>query len=458
VDTCRKRSTRCRLFGALLLGGGLSVLQGAIPAQIRFAEEYFPGLQELLMTAPQSAPDLAAHGLRIEEREGDAEVVRAQRRPQAWLRGRVIGSYEQRDDIGDDFRGDLNANLTVTQPLYHWGQLRRRVDIAEQRVELEGTHQEMGWQRHLMELRRTYLDWLLLLEREEILRPSLELAGNLVDVYRQLVEAGQAAEHDLLEMEARLLETRESLAFVEKGIAAAKGKLRRLTGTEIEFATLARRDLEVIEPMSAVAFEDFARACREAADLHPTPELERLQILGEIEDEQLAVLNKQNWPKLDFIAGIFSDRLDAVGQADSVVRIQYFAGVQLNWNVFDSWLNDARKRSSLARKRLYEYQEEAARSEKEERLETLLAQVRLNLQQVEARSKRKGILERRVELLRQQAQRNIVTGTDRLEGEIDYLELSQRLLQARVDYLVNLMQIGVLLDAEPMKPSWQNEQ
>lgn len=458
MDTCRKRSTKSLLLGVLLLGGGLPFLQGEVPAQIRFAEEYFPGLRQLLSTAPETAPDLAAHRLRIEQRQGDAEAVRAQQRPQAWLRGRVIGSYEQRDDIGDDFRGDLNANLTVTQPLYHWGQLRRRVDVAEQRIELEGAQQEMGWQHHLMEIRRTYLDWLLLLEREQILRPSLELAADLVDIYRQLVDAGQAAEHDLLEMEARLLETRESLAFVEKGIAAAKGKLRRLTGTEIDFTTLARRDLEVIDPMNAAAFEDFARACREAAGLHSTPTEERFRMLGEIEDEQLAILDKQNWPKLDFIAGIFSDRLDAVGQNETVLRIQYFAGVQLNWNVFDSWQNDARKRGSLARKRLYEYQEEAARSEKEERLETLLAQVRLNLQQVEARSKRKGILERRVELLRQQAQRNIVTGTDRLEGEIDYLELSQRLLQARVDYLVNLMRIGVLLDAEPMKPSWQNEQ
>ena len=437
------------------MAGGAS---GAVPSEIRFAEEYFPGLRQLLRIAPGASPHLAVRRLRIEERRGEADLARAQRRPQAWIRARVVGSYEQRDDIGDDFRGDLNANLTVSQPLYHWGQLRRREEIAEQRVDLEGAQQEIGWQQHLMELRRAYLEWLLLREREEILRPSLKLSEDLVGVYRQLVEAGQAAERDLLEMEARLLETRESLAWVEKGVTQAKGKLRRLTGSELEFEKFGQKGLEVIDPMNAAGFAEFARACREAAGLRATPEEERFQILGEIEDRQLAVLDKQNWPKVDFIAGIFSDRLDAVGQDDTVLRTQYFAGVQLNWNIFDSWQNNARKRSSLARKRLFARQEEAAQSEKAERLDTLLAHVRLNLQQVEARSKRKAILQRRVELLREQAQRSTVTGTDRLEGEIDYLELSQRLLEARVDYLSNLMQIGVLLDADPTKPAWEDPQ
>ena len=149
------------------------------------------------------------------------------------------------------------------------------------------------------------------------------------------------------------------------------------------------------------------------------------------------------------MAGIFSDYLDSINQEDFVFRIQYYAGVQVNWNIFDGWQTDGWKRSSLARKRAYALQEEAARDETRQRIETLLAELQLNLKQIEARSKREIILDRRVTLLREQADRNQVTGVDRIEGEIDYLEVRQRLMEARVYYLLNLMELGLLLGEDP---------
>ena len=38
---------------------------------------------------------------------------------------------------------------------------------------------------------------------------------------------------------------------------------------------------------------------------------------------------------------------------------------------------------------------------------------------------------------------------DRIEGEIDYLEVRQRLMEARVNYLINLMELGILLGEDP---------
>jgi outer membrane protein TolC len=439
------RSTGLRGL-ACLLAVFPSILAAAAP-EIRFAEEYFPGLQELIERAALEATELQLGYLRLEERAGDLDVVTAQRRPNARLYGRVIGTYEMRDDIPDEFRGDLTGNLMITQPLYQWGNLKRRQAIAERRLDAEEAELSRIGAEQFMALRRAYLQWLLMVEEQAILEQSIPLSESFVDARRQLVEAGRSSEQDVLEMEARLLENKERLGRVEKAIRDLRIRLEAFTGEAVDFGTLEPPSLSVIEPMPE---EALARLRREVRGMSLSgPLVRRWEILESIEAEQLDILDKHNWPQFDLVAGIFSDRLDAVNQDDSVLRMRYFAGVQVTWNIFDSWQAEGRKRGTLARKRAFALREEASRNDLARRAESLLADIELNLKQIEARGIRETLLERRVNLLREQAQRERVTGVDLIEGEIDYLEIRRRLMEARVDYLVNVMEIGILLDRDP---------
>ena len=90
-------------------------------------------------------------------------------------------------------------------------------------------------------------------------------------------------------------------------------------------------------------------------------------------------------------------------------------------------------------------------------IEPLLANLRLNLKQIEARDKRETLLQRRVTLLRQQVEQNLVSGVELMEGEIDYLEVRRRLMEARVNYLMNLMELAVLLDEDPAVIHYRGE-
>jgi outer membrane protein TolC len=452
VDTFPKPDSKYRwVIGArLALVAALgSFAQTALAEpQIPFAEDIFPELKALMESAATGATELQVGELRIEERQGDLDVARALRRPRANLFARLVGSYETRDDIEDVFRGNVNANLTVTQPVYQWGNLKRQLAIAEQRVDLESIQLEQSGAQQFMELRKAYLQWLLSRQKREILRQSIELSETFVQARRQLVDVGQSSEQDVLEMEARLLENHEVLAWTEKSIVDLENVLERFAGPGFRSKDLTLESLSAIEPMSNAAFEELARIIRSRENFRDPVE-ERFSLLEEIEEQQLDSLDKRNWPTFDFVAGIFSDRLDAVNQDDSVIRVQYYAGVQVNWNLFDSWQTDGYKRSALARQRAFSLFRDKAESDARRKSETLLAGLQLNLKQIEARSKRENLLERRVALLREQAERNLITGTERIEGEIDYLEVRQRLMEARVNYLVNLMELGILLDQDP---------
>ena len=452
MDTSRKTTSKDRGLGRrgpFLFT--LAAAQACLPlsAELVFAEELFPELQQLMQSAALEAPEIQLRELLVEEREGDLVVAKSNRRPSARLNARVLGSYEIREDIDNTFRGNLNANLVVTQPLYHWGALARAQSIAESRIDLEAGEAARVGAQQFMQLRRAYLQWLLMRERQDILGQSITVSESFVAARRRLVDVGQASEQEVLEMEARLLENRESLAWVESRIRDLENQLARLVGPALRLDELDSRPLTIIEPMSPAEWEDFYRSVTGRPSDLASPYGNFYSTLGAIEEETLLILDKNNWPKFDLVAGSFSDRLEAVNQDNSVFRVQFYAGLQVNWNIFDGWRTEGQKISALARKRGFELRSEAAREETVQRSKTLLAELQLNLKQIEARSKREVILERRVALLRQQAERAQITGIDLIEGEIDYLEVRQRLAEARVNYLMNLMEMGILLGQDP---------
>jgi outer membrane protein TolC len=446
-------------FRSLLLLTPVIGLFACLPlrGQITFAEDLFPELGSLMEQAATGGTELKLSELRLEEREGDLDVTRGAQRPQVRAYARVAGAYEVRDDIDDRFRGSVNANLTMSQPLYHWGNLDRQELIAEGRVALEEVEVNRKGARHFMDIRRAYLEWLLMNERSQILEQSIALSESFVDARRQLVGVGQSSEQDVLEMEAHLLENHESLAYVRNRARHLETTLRRLVGPSFNLEGVESQSLSIIEPMESGEFDVLARWARGGESSYTDPSIQRFSVLEEIESENLAMLDKRNWPNLDLVAGIYSDHIDGVNQEDFVFRVQYFAGFQVNWSIFDGWQTDGWKRSALARKRAFALQEEVARDETRQKTETLLGELQLNLKQIEARSKREVILNRRLGYLREQADSARITGADRIEGEIDYLEVRQRLMEARVYYLINLMELGVLLGTDPAVTYYSDE-
>lgn len=425
------------------ISGGVDVDDGAA-----FPEEVFPELIPYLQAVLEQGQGYRLGSLTVEERAGDLDVARSQRGPSVRFFGRFLGSYEVREDIDNVARGDVVSNVTVSQPLYRWGNLKRQESIAGQQVELAELDRERRVARELVEVRQAYLGLLLHVEQAAILERSIQLSGQFVEARRQLVEVGQFSEQDVLEMEARLLENRERLEWTKKRLLEQQQVLERLTGLPVRPEILAGK-LEQITPMSAEAFA----AWRETLKGGPGPasgfEARQWETMEAIESERLAILGKRHWPEFDFVAGAYSDRLEAVYADDSIFRVRGFAGLQVNWNIFDSWQTKGYQRSSLARQRAYALRRDLSEAEDERRLEALLSDLQLSLAQMEAREKREALLGRRLELLRQYAEENRVTGSERLEGEIDSLEVRQRLLEARVSYLMNRMQLALLLDTDP---------
>ncbi len=437
----------------------LLIAVSAVPlqAQVTYAEDLFPELTDLMYLAADEGPEAQLVELGVEEKEGDLDVARSQRRPRINMYARLLAAYEWREDIDDRLRGRINANLSMTQPLYYWGNLKRREEVAEDRLAAQKLDARNRGLQSIMRLRRSYLEWLLVRERREILRQSISLSDSYVDARRQLVDAGRSSEQDVLEMEARLLEKSEALARTEKRSIELAAILRQLVGPSLDLNHLQGASLSDIEPMSEDAFRELESRVRGQSGEYLNLDQERWELLVSVEEKNIETLDKNTWPSVDFVAGFYSDQIDGINQADPVFRVQAFAGLQMNWNIFDGWQNDGWKRGAMARKRGFELQADMADEDARRQAETLLAELQLNLKQIEARGKRESILSRRLELLNNQMDLATVTGADLIEAEIDYLQARQGLMEARVDYLMNLMELGALLGLDPALPPYASE-
>ncbi len=446
--------TPFRLAAALALITGLVAV---LEARVEYAEELFPELVPMLQRASEAGTESQLASLRKEERMGELDATLAQNRTKLHAYARVASAYEMREDIDDRFRGTLYGNVSLNKPLYQWGNMDRREDVAEDRIALEGVNHAENSARYYMNIRRAYLQLLLMREQRVILEQSISLSESFVEARRKLVEVGQSSEQEVLEMEASLLENREGLAWVEKRIDDLGASLQRLVGSGFDSTQISGQPLSVIQPMSLDELDALVGEVKGSLGLREGPTAKRFKVLEEIEDKQIEILDKNDWPTLDLVAGVYTDHLDSAGQDDFFLRVQYYAGLQVNWNIFDGWQTEAWKRSALARKRAYSLQAEVANTESQRRGQNLLAELQLNLKQIEARSKREDILSRRMELVREQAERALITGVERIEGEIDYLEVRQRLMEARVNYLINLMELGILLGKDPASVYYQDE-
>ena len=100
-------------------------------------EEIFPELRAVIDIAVRSAPVLTIENLRVNQMEANRKVRASSLYPKLYFSTDVGG---RRKDIGSVSSTEAQAryNLTLIQPLYHWGSLQAEKQIGV--IELDLAH------------------------------------------------------------------------------------------------------------------------------------------------------------------------------------------------------------------------------------------------------------------------------------------------------------------------------
>ena len=449
---CNKNARERFFFAvAVFRRNWLTLLWGLVPLGAQgqselplYPEAVFPELAPALEAAAEVHPSIQAANMRAALAAARADEAAAAKRPRATAFARTTGTYITREDIDAEWRAGLDGNLTLSQPIYHWGALDATIDAGRAASDATQAETLVERQRLLAHVRDLYLRWRQAEALDAQLVDSIAATEQRIDAQRQLLEAGQRSEADVLRVELSLLENEETRAANAIELNSVAREFFAATGNQppsgVADAVFGLPTVEAIDRWAAAlrqqiegtdAFQAASARAREAA-------------------ARLEIARVAQRPKVDLVTGVFGDQLDSVNNTDSVYRVQYFAGLQVRWDFFDGGRTRARIISEQATQRLREAESEALADRLATDLARRLAELELHRSRVETRDARIAILERQVELLERESQRDRTSQRELVEQRLRLAELRRLSLDARFAFLRTLNAINAVFFPDPI--------
>jgi outer membrane protein TolC len=328
------------LYPSLLFALLLPAMLGAQPS---LAGRIFP---DFYIAAERQLEDTESltNALFSEERaEADLQLRRSGMLPS-------VGSYAQYHFQNEDFDpplGDQDSErflygLALRQPLYHWGSLRANHQIGK--ILLEQSKRNTRETRQILqtELLRRALGYYLALKDHEFAQVMLKHYARVLEITEESVHQGVAT---LVELENIRQHHRNA---TQNQIRSLTTKLRlhhqflkdfslpqEILGT---IPSQVSHDIQMDLPYWEKQIHDFIET---GFQQHP----HFLNVLStiQVQEQQVAALRSGNRPNLDLVIGANQDDTSyLLNQLDDRFRQTYYAGLRVNWNIFDGKATEAR--------------------------------------------------------------------------------------------------------------------
>jgi len=394
----------------------------------------------------RNAENASAEGNRIVMRAGQLPSVSGYANYYPWDR-------QLRSDLSKATTVNrLNYNFSLSQPLYHWGALQNNTRIGELQLRMAQGQTAEGYRILVQEIRAQYLQLIIKKATLAKVRLSQKLAEDNFAVSESKFEKRVISEADMfmprvIQDQTRLTTDRSSDDYETSKLVFAK-----LTGSPVlndEQIPDGIPDVSVLTP----AYEPLLASYTS----HKEPDSYNLRFIGDqIEAEKLTYQNIHTRlrPNFNAVIGASQDEQSYTTNIANKYKVtDYFAGLQLNWSIFDGFATKGAAASSLARRRQLEqsYRDTAA---------NLTDQARSQLKQVSFSRRGMEIANRLLDssagALRQKQGdlgRGLATETDVNIYQNSYQDAQISAFTARSDYL---MKTGEFLSSLLQDPALAN--
>lgn len=438
-----------RRFSLLLLSlaSGLTTLRST--AEVALPEQVLPGLEPLLTAAMQQSPRMVSRVIDLEIAEQDRIGARAGLLPNFGGSLRYQEGEEEREGRpGFVPASKIYYDLTLTQPLFHWGERRNNDRIGEIRLQVAQQNHREAYRNLAQEVRQRYLA--LVVQKVLVARSRL-YAEHATQQLRQaedrhakkiIADSALVAAQQTLE---RALIGRDRTEFdYEEG---RLGLARLLGRPEVADADLP--DQVPAIPFDLANLQPQLQAFLRADDL-PTPEAQNLRRQIRIEELQYANQKTRLRPKLNLSAGVTQDEQSFTFNVSERYKVNYrYVGMTVNWTIFDGFAAQAGRRAALARKRKaeHEYTETADRLARA--AQTQVRHLEFAARNMSLADRALHASEGMVVVRRDEAKRGLASETDVLLAELALLDARVGAYQARNDVLVRTCDFLGLLAIDP---------
>ncbi|MDQ8187894.1 TolC family protein [Pelagicoccus sp. SDUM812002] len=344
------------------------------------------------------------------------------------------------DDIdGTGYEDRVVYNVTLSQPLYHWGTRRSEKELGELQFEMEKLNTQIVAASVLAQVRHDFMG--LIVAKQRSIRAQLDLkqAVSQRNFQQSQIEAGAASSGSITRFDLDV-ERKELLSLrAESDYELRLGELanyvgmspKQLSGLAVgvvpEVDILDQQEIE-----SLVAYYDQA--------IEEDERIQQSEIDIEVNKRHLDIARKALLPKVDAQLGLSSNALDVDGTRREQ-EYSYF-GLSVGWTVFDGFRKKGKTMEALSR---------LSRAERAKRLgeERLLLSFDRLLRRLSIEGRALAIEERVLKSARQELdqvkldveeQRSPVSAEEKAQSDYDNTLI--RTQDSRISYLDTLSQVA----------------
>jgi len=453
----RLRSTY-RLFHTLLFCLiGLSQLQavqseGEGPAgpSPQLPEDYFPELQSILDDAFRASPRMLLARLDLDAAAGDLTQARAGLYPSVRSTSRFLGTSDiRRDQPGTALATKTFYDVSLSQPLFHWGERRNNARIGAIRAAIAERNYTEGYRLIAREIRQGYLSLISLKSQLVGSRFAREQAEAALRAAEERVEAGVTTRGDLFGPQIALARAQLGEASAESALAAAREQFEVLTGVAAPTEAELPEELLQIEPDTASNNSLLAEFLSEPEP--SAPALERLE--KEAEVARLTYKNQKMRlrPKFNFVLGITQNEESyTLNSAQRYGVTSRYVGIQVDWSIFDGWATRGAVRSSLARLRGAEARYAQAQSAASRQARAAARSLDLAQRQMQINDRLLGSSRDYLRIREEDFAAGRVTRDALDQAQAGYYSARSSANTARLNYLMAQVELLTKLDRDPL--------
>lgn len=439
------------LFGCAALAVALSPLSATrtVEGLGKLPEEVFPDLKNILEKSMDTSPRILVAQLRRLEAEALSQASHSNIYPNVRAHGTVTGNLEDRSDLKDlQTRVNTVFGVTASQGLFHWGALEAQREIGRIRYELEQGNSYLAYQDIAREIRTAYLNLVLdkmLLDQN---KTDLELAETLLrrdeeNFQKRLISEDQWKTLQLNHKES-ILRSQRTRNLTEDRLRL----FRLLTG--IEDFSMDRLpqffpEIQVADRTINMLKQQLSLLENEAI----TP-IHRYNLELAIQEEELRALRANLLPKVDLEAGIHQDWLNSANSDANVRRLSFFAGIRVNWNIFDGFKTRYDKLANSHKTRRLQEEKSDLLASRRNKAITLLNELDFFTQTLAISQERFALQRKEFERQERELKEGRISQSGFLQASYGFQGQRIALAEARMNYLIQWAEFVSFFELDPI--------
>jgi len=350
-----------RLFAALPLFA--AALMAAPASDVVLPEQVFPQLDGILKKAVQQSPRMLSRALDLEVAENNRIAARAGMLPSI---SASYSYYKSKDKLSYLYPGSVPANITsysptktpysasLSQPLYHWGALRNTARIGEIQQNIAQGQYRTAYRLLAQTLRGEYLRLILLKLTAKRASFYQDTSANELKQQEERLTKKVISDAEIFGVRINAERAQIAAERADFDLQNARNAFARLAGLGTTFT-----DNDIPDSIPEAAYGPNGLNQLLAGFLTQkdpvSAEATALRQQLEVENFTYEINRKRLWPKANFSMGISqSEEANYYGTGAKYLVASQYAGVSINWTIFDGFAAGASVRNSLARRRQLE--------------------------------------------------------------------------------------------------------